>query len=174
MPINSSQTPKQTVLEGGTEFKGTLKSSCPIVVNGTIEGDVSAPELTINRSGALSGNIKADKVHFRGTLSGNVEAGEVFLAGIVRSNTFIKAKRLEMKLGSDKGLLEVKFGECNLDVNDAPLEEESSSASAAALDTAAIVSTDMDDWATHESPESASPANGGSGSERSVWRRPPR
>jgi cytoskeletal protein CcmA (bactofilin family) len=173
MPTNLSETRKQTVLEAGTVFKGTLKSSCPILVNGTIEGEVSAPELTIGRSGALLGGIKAEKVHFRGTLSGNVEAGEVFLAGVVRSNTVIKAKRLEVKLGSDKGQLEVRFGECNLEVSDAPLEQEALVPSDEELVATADVSIEMDDWATLESPTDASRSSSAP-SERSLWRRPPR
>jgi cytoskeletal protein CcmA (bactofilin family) len=126
MPIETSKTPKQTLVEEGTEFKGTLKSSCPVVVNGTIDGEVDAPEITITRSGAVLGAIKAKKVRSQGTLSGNVDAGDVFLAGSVRSNTVIRAKSLEVKLGSsEKGQLEVTFGECNLEVGEAPREEES-------------------------------------------------
>jgi cytoskeletal protein CcmA (bactofilin family) len=97
-----------------------------VVVNGTIDGEVDAPEITITRSGAVLGAIKAKKVRSQGTLSGNVDAGDVFLAGSVRSNTVIKAKSLEVKLGSsDKGQLEVTFGECNLEVGEAPKEEDS-------------------------------------------------
>lgn len=126
MPIETSKTPKQTLVEEGTEFKGTLKSSCAVVVNGTIDGEVDAPEITITRSGAVLGAIKAKKVRSQGTLSGNVDAGDVFLAGSVRSNTVIRAKSLEVKLGSsDKGHLEVTFGECNLEVGEAPREEDS-------------------------------------------------
>jgi len=123
---SESKTPKQTLVEEGTEFKGTLKSSCPVVVNGTIDGEVDAPEITITRSGAVLGAIKAKKVRSQGTLSGNVDAGDVFLAGSVRSNTVIKAKSLEVKLGSsDKGQIEVTFGECNLEVGEAPKDDDS-------------------------------------------------
>jgi len=123
---SESKTPKQTLVEEGTEFKGTLKSSCAVVVNGTIDGEVDAPEITITRSGAVLGAIKAKKVRSQGTLSGNVDAGDVFLAGSVRSNTVIKAKSLEVRLGSsEKGQLEVTFGECNLEVGEPPRDEES-------------------------------------------------
>ena len=126
MPIETSKAPKQTLVEEGTEFKGTLKSSCAVVVNGTIDGEVDAPEITITRSGAVLGAIKAKKVKSQGTLSGNVDAGDVFLSGSVRSNTVIKAKSLEVKLGSsDKGQLEVTFGDCNLEVGEAPREDDS-------------------------------------------------
>ena len=125
MPIETSKTPKQTLVEEGTEFKGTLKSSCAVVVNGTIDGEVDAPEITITRSGAVLGALKAKKVRSQGTLSGNVDAGDVFLSGSVRSNTVIKAKSLEVKLGSsEKGSLEVTFGDCNLEVGDPPRDED--------------------------------------------------
>ena len=68
MPIEASKTPKQTVVEEGTEFKGTIKSSCAVVINGTIDGDVDAPEVTITRSGSIAGAVKATKLRSQGTL----------------------------------------------------------------------------------------------------------
>lgn len=116
MVASQTKIPKQTLLEEGTVFKGTLKSSCPIVVNGTIEGEVTAPEITITRTGTVLGTIKAKTLRSYGMLAGNVDAGDVFLFGAVRSNTVIKARALEVKLGSShKGHLEVIFGEHNLD-----------------------------------------------------------
>jgi cytoskeletal protein CcmA (bactofilin family) len=113
---SQTKTPKQTLLEEGTVFKGTLKSSCPIVVNGTIEGEVTAPEITIARTGTVLGTIKARTLRSYGLLAGNVDAGDVFLFGAVRSNTVIKARALEVKLGSpNRGHLEVIFGEYSLD-----------------------------------------------------------
>jgi hypothetical protein len=38
---------------------------------------------------------------------------------VVRSNTSIKAKRLEVKLGSESAQIEVNFGECSLEVGEA-------------------------------------------------------
>jgi cytoskeletal protein CcmA (bactofilin family) len=144
MPIES-KTPKQTLVEEGTEFKGTLKSSCPVVVNGTIDGEVDAPEITITRSGAVLGALKAKKVRSQGTLSGNVDAGDVFLAGSVRSNTVIKAKSLEVKLGSsEKGHLEVTFGECNLEVGDPPTDEDSASSWSTGTDSSSLSSDASD------------------------------
>jgi cytoskeletal protein CcmA (bactofilin family) len=31
---------KKTLVEEGTQFKGSLTSSCPVVVRGRVEGDV--------------------------------------------------------------------------------------------------------------------------------------
>ncbi|MEY4550809.1 MAG: hypothetical protein RL685_7004 [Pseudomonadota bacterium] len=117
MPTET-KTPKQTLVEEGTEFKGTLKSSCPVVINGSIDGEVEAPEITVARAGTIAGSLKATKLRSLGTLSGKVEATDVYLSGVVRSNTSIKAKRLEVKLGSDSAQIEVNFGECTLEVGD--------------------------------------------------------
>src|SRR5215510_9250003 len=122
MPIETNKTPKQTVVEDGTEFKGTLKSSCAVVINGTVDGDLDAPEISVTRSGSVAGSLKATKLRAQGTLSGKVDASDVFLSGVVRSNTSIKAKRLEVKLGSDQAQIEVTFGECALEVGEAVSE----------------------------------------------------
>jgi cytoskeletal protein CcmA (bactofilin family) len=176
MPIEMSKAPKQTLVEEGTEFKGTMKSSCPVVVNGTIDGEVDAPEITITRSGAVLGTVKAKKVRSLGTLSGNVDAGDVFLAGSVRSNTVIKAKSLEVKLGSEKGQLEVTFGECNLEVGDAPVESEISSRSTSSSTDSAVSAAEVtpaDGWATLEALDSgttSNPAASPAPSGRSSWK----
>jgi cytoskeletal protein CcmA (bactofilin family) len=113
--LYASDTPRQTIVEEGTEFSGTIESSCPIVVNGTIQGKVSAPEITISRLGVASGVIKARRLTSNGTLSGSVEAAHVLVSGSVRSQTIIKANRLEMTLRSERGQLEVTFGNSSLD-----------------------------------------------------------
>ena len=94
MPREATKAEKHTLIEQGTEFKGTMKSSCPVVVNGRIEGELTAPELDVTVSGSVQGNIKADRLSSRGVLSGNVDAGDLFLSGSIGSKTVIKAKNL--------------------------------------------------------------------------------
>ncbi len=162
MPIEASKAPKQTLVENGTEFKGTLKSACPVVVNGSIDGEVDAPEITITRSGAVLGAIKAKKLRSQGTLSGSVDAGDVFLSGVVRSKTIIKARSLEVRLGSsEKGQLEVTFGECNLELSEASTEPDSVAPppASAELSTTRSDPATTDGWATLE-PSDAGASSG--------------
>jgi cytoskeletal protein CcmA (bactofilin family) len=123
MPREATKAEKHTLIEQGTEFKGTMKSSCPVVVNGRIEGDLSAPELEVTASGAVQGNIKAERLTSRGILSGNVDAGDLFLSGAIGSKTVIKAKNLEVKLTPEQGRMELTIGECTLDVGEEPTKE---------------------------------------------------
>jgi cytoskeletal protein CcmA (bactofilin family) len=123
MPREATKAEKHTLIEQGTEFKGTMKSTCPVVVNGRIEGELSAPELDVTTTGTVQGTIKAERLSSRGVLSGNVDAGDLFLSGSVGSKTVIKAKNLEVKLAPDQGRMELTIGECTLDVGDEPTRE---------------------------------------------------
>jgi cytoskeletal protein CcmA (bactofilin family) len=179
MPTEA-KTPKQTLIEEGTEFKGTLKSSCPVVINGAIDGEVDAPEITVARAGTVAGSLKATKVRSQGTLSGKVEASDVFLSGVVRSNTSIKAKRLEVKLGSEQAQIEVNFGECSLEVGEpeplstgtttkteaAPLDTKVADVWSAGLDTSELGST----AAGGATPPPLPGASSGNGTNRSSWK----
>ena len=125
---NQSGEQKQTTVEEGTEFKGTLSSTCPVVVRGVLDGEIKAPSLSIAATGTVVGNVRAQRIQSEGVLAGNVEADEVSLSGSVRSHTVIRAKSLEVKLARDNGKLEVPFGEVTLEVGDEPSASASASA----------------------------------------------
>lgn len=117
---------KQTTVEEGTQFKGTLQSNCQVMVRGKVEGDLSAPSLVVSATGAVVGNVKAEQIRSEGVLAGHVDADDVYLSGSVRSDTVIRAKSLEVKLSDPQGgKLQVTFGECILDVGDDPRAQAS-------------------------------------------------
>lgn len=122
---------KQTTVEEGTSFKGTLSSTCQVMVRGVVDGDLTAPVVIVSESGTVVGNVKAQSIWSEGVLAGRVDADDVHLSGNVRSDTVIRARTLEVKLQRHKEKLEVTFGECILDVGDDPSAEaqESSSSS---------------------------------------------
>jgi cytoskeletal protein CcmA (bactofilin family) len=120
---------KKTLVEEGTQFKGSLSSSCPIVVKGKIEGDVTAPSLHVSESGAVHGKVKVGEMHSQGELSGEFDADLVQLSGVIKDKTIVRAKSLEVKLQPATGKMQVVFGECVLDVGDLPSRESAISAS---------------------------------------------
>jgi cytoskeletal protein CcmA (bactofilin family) len=113
---------KHTLIEEGTEFKGSLSSKCPIVVVGKIEGDVAGPVIHIASSGVVAGKVKVKELRSDGELAGEVEAEDVKIAGTVRDKTVIRARSLEVTLSHKKGM-EVVFGECELAIGDEPDKE---------------------------------------------------
>ena len=120
---------KLTLIEEGTEFKGTLTSKCPIEVNGAVEGDLTGPSVSIAPTGVVSGKIKVDELRSEGELAGHVEATSVQLGGKVRDKTVIKAASLEVKLSTEGKPL--TFGECELAIGDEPNKEQALAAALA-------------------------------------------
>ena len=115
-----STNAKQTIVEEGTEFKGTLTSTCPVVVRGRIEGDIETPSLSVSEKGSVHGRAKVGTIRSLGELSGEFDADVVELAGRVKDNTIIRAKSLEVKLASEDTKMQVMFGDTELAVGDAP------------------------------------------------------
>jgi cytoskeletal protein CcmA (bactofilin family) len=111
---------KRTTVEEGSELKGTLQSSCQVVVRGLVDGVLTAPSLVISESGTVIGNVKAQSIQSAGTLAGRIEADDIQLSGSVRSDTVIRAKTLEVRLRANDKPFEITFGECSLEIGDDP------------------------------------------------------
>jgi cytoskeletal protein CcmA (bactofilin family) len=107
---------RKTLVEEGTQFKGSLASNCPIEVKGRIEGDVTAPALAVSVGGAVHGKVKVGEIRSQGELAGEFDADTVVLSGTIKDNTVIRAKSLEVKLASANSKMQVIFGECELEV----------------------------------------------------------
>lgn len=116
---------KQTTVEEGTQFKGTLESTCRVVVRGVVDGELHAPSVVVAETGAVTGSVKAQSLHSSGVLAGRIDVDDLILGGSVRGDTVIRAKTLEVKLqqSDPAGKIEMKFGECMLEVGDDPALE---------------------------------------------------
>jgi cytoskeletal protein CcmA (bactofilin family) len=126
---------KKTLVEEGTLFKGSLSSKCPIEVKGRIEGDLTAPSLDVSAEGAVHGKVKVETLLSQGELAGEFDADVVRLSGVVKDNTVIRAKSLEVKLAPANGKMQVTFGECALEVGDAPTRDASTTKDEPKLET---------------------------------------
>jgi cytoskeletal protein CcmA (bactofilin family) len=116
---------RKTLVEEGTQFKGSLSSDCPIEVKGRIEGDLMAPALAVSATGAVHGKVKVGEMQSQGEIAGEFDADTVQLSGTVKDNTVIRAKSLEVKLAPANGKMQVIFGECELEVgSDQPAKEQ--------------------------------------------------
>ena len=120
----SATQERRTLVEEGTTFKGSLSSTCPILVKGSIQGDLEAPSLTVASTGSVSGKVKAGELKSEGEISGEFDVDRVVLSGAVKDNTVIRAKALEVKLAVTGSKMQVVFGEVQLDVGDQPSREK--------------------------------------------------
>jgi cytoskeletal protein CcmA (bactofilin family) len=112
-----SDDKRTTVVESGTALTGTLSASCPVVVLGRLDGEVTGPTVEVARGGVLHGSVKATTLRSQGELSGSFEAEDVELAGRVLDDTVIKAKALQVSFGGETGMV---FGACELEIGDPP------------------------------------------------------
>ena len=104
-----SRVEPRTIVDEGTSFRGDFISSCPIVVNGRIEGDVKAPAVTVTTSGALQGKIEAKTISCRGSVAGVLEADVIELTGAIARDTIVRAQRLNLDVESTSGKIELAF-----------------------------------------------------------------
>lgn len=111
-------TVKQTILEDGTEFDGSIRSKCPITVSGKLKGEVTAPSLTVTKTGSVHGQVKVSQLKSQGEIAGEIDAESVELSGRVNDQTTIRAATLEVTLNQSSGKLQVTFGNCDLQVGD--------------------------------------------------------
>jgi cytoskeletal protein CcmA (bactofilin family) len=100
-----------TIVQEGTDFRGNFTSTCPIVVNGRIQGDVKAPTVTVTSSGVLQGNVEAKTIACRGSVAGVLEADTIELSGDIAQNTIVRAQRLRLNIESTSGRIELAFGQ---------------------------------------------------------------
>jgi cytoskeletal protein CcmA (bactofilin family) len=106
----SATTEKRTLVEEGTRFKGSLSSTCPIVVQGSVEGDVDGPSVTVSATGAVSGKIAAGALKSAGKIAGDFDVDSAQIAGSVDNNTVIRAASLDVKLTAPSGKIQLTFG----------------------------------------------------------------
>jgi cytoskeletal protein CcmA (bactofilin family) len=115
----TTQHARLTVVEEGTEFTGSMSSSCPVVVKGGVSGELSTPALTVTPTGTVSGRVRVGTLVSHGLVAGEIDADQVSLAGQVADATVLRARTLDVKLESD-GKMTVTFGQARLEVGDAP------------------------------------------------------
>ena len=108
--LQNPTTTKRTLVEEGTSFKGSLTSTCPILVQGSIEGEVQGPAVTISATGAVSGKIQTGALKSDGRISGDFDVDTAQLAGTVEKNTIVRASSLDVKLAVTTGKVQLTFG----------------------------------------------------------------
>jgi cytoskeletal protein CcmA (bactofilin family) len=120
-PVAASPAPTQaerTVIARGTEFEGSVVSSCGVTLDGKLRGKLRAPSLVLNATGTVDGEVEVEELSSSGSLAGRIKAKTVQLSGRVNDSTVIRAETLEVKLSQPGSGMQVSFGNCELKVGD--------------------------------------------------------
>jgi cytoskeletal protein CcmA (bactofilin family) len=109
-PPPTAAVEKRTLVEEGTQLKGSLTSTCPILVHGSVEGDLEGPSLNVSSTGTVKGTIVTGSLKSEGRISGHFDVESAQLAGTVEANSVITANSLDLRLSKTNGRLELTFG----------------------------------------------------------------
>jgi cytoskeletal protein CcmA (bactofilin family) len=86
--------PRTATVEGGIDYPG------PIVVEGTVLGDVNCLSLIVAERGVVEGTIKSEVVMVIGEVSGEIFANELTLKAACLVTADIVHKKLSLETGS--------------------------------------------------------------------------
>ena len=74
---NTSMNTTKNILSSDVEIKGSLKFSNDLVIDGTIEGEITSDgALTVGENAIVKGEIKVKSVTVFGKVEGNISVGE--------------------------------------------------------------------------------------------------
>lgn len=68
-----------SILCSDVEIKGSIKSQGALQVDGKVEGDISAGDVTVGSSGQIMGEVKAETLRVKGKVVGSIRARKVEL-----------------------------------------------------------------------------------------------
>ena len=85
IPAKKSSTPSRnssvpSILGSDLIITGDIKTDGDIQIDGRLDGNIKAGNVTIGEQGAVNGKITANGVHIRGKVTGKVHATSVDLA----------------------------------------------------------------------------------------------
>ncbi len=89
-----------SIISPDLKIVGHLKSNGAIQIDGTIEGDIDVPLLTVGEQGEVDGSTVAETVRIFGTVSGRVQAKTVRLAESAKVTADITHETLAIQAGA--------------------------------------------------------------------------
>ncbi len=102
----SSKDPKEassgvpSIISPDLKIMGNLKSNGEIQIEGTIEGNIDIPLLTVREQGKVDGSIVAETVRISGTDNGRVQAKTVSLDKSAKVTADITHESLAIDAGA--------------------------------------------------------------------------
>jgi cytoskeletal protein CcmA (bactofilin family) len=93
-------TGNKAVIADGAHFKGQIKHTRAIEINGTVEADLKADKVTIGTGGKFVGAINADLVVISGHYDGNMDACSIWATATAQIAGKIQYKTLQMDRGA--------------------------------------------------------------------------
>ncbi len=100
--FNSSNSDPINIIGKGITIRGSLTGAGDLVIEGRVEGQIALKnQLTIERSGVVEADIRADELIVNGNASGNIDAStRVAINQSAKVNGDVKAVRVVIEDGA--------------------------------------------------------------------------
>ena len=86
-----------SIISEGSEFKGNIKTSGEIQIDGVLNGNVKAKQIVVGVNGNVRGNVTASFLRICGKIEGEIRAEtlEIVSSASVKGNVFKKTISIE-------------------------------------------------------------------------------
>ena len=86
-----------SIISEGSEFKGNVKTSAEIQIDGVLNGNVKAKQIVVGVNGNVRGNVTANFLRICGKIEGEIRAEtlEIVSSATVKGNVFKKTISIE-------------------------------------------------------------------------------
>jgi len=86
-----------SIISEGSEFKGNVKTSGEIQIDGVLNGNVRAKQIVVGVNGNVRGNVTANFLRICGKIEGEIRAEtlEIVSSATVKGNVFKKTISIE-------------------------------------------------------------------------------
>lgn len=95
-----SEPASPSVLAPGAVLKGSIRAPGPLHLQGTVEGDVQAPHVSLGEQGVLLGRLKCGHFVLDGQMDGEVLCREFTAGETARISGVVRCNVLNLKLGA--------------------------------------------------------------------------
>lgn len=89
-----------SVLAPGAVLKGSIRAPGPLHLQGTVEGDVQAPHVSLGEEGTMRGRLKCGHFVLDGQMDGEVLCREFSAGETARVSGTVRCNVLNLKLGA--------------------------------------------------------------------------
>lgn len=89
-----------SLIAAGVTIRGDVATAGDVHLDGAVEGDIKAGQLTVGETGSVSGTIQADSLDIRGHVTGAICARQVRLWATARVDGDISHTELSIESGA--------------------------------------------------------------------------
>lgn len=99
-PIEAPMLNKASVISPGVLIKGSIQSPGPLHFQGEVEGEVTAPQVSLGPTAKMRGKLNCEELAIHGLMEGEVVCGELSMGQTARLEGSVRCRTLRLAVGA--------------------------------------------------------------------------